>query len=103
MKIKTGDPVIVIAGEFKGQTGKGLQALPKTPQGIVEGVNGRKKHVKPNQNNAAGQIRDVTLPIDVSNVAYLDPEQNCATKIGYKLTEDGTKVRYCKKSGIVVK
>ncbi len=103
MKIKTGDPVIVIAGEFKGQTGKVLQALPKTNQVIVEGVNVRKRHVKPNQNNAQGQIKDVTLPIDVSNVAYLDPEKNCATRIGYRLGEDGKKVRYCKKSGIVIK
>ena len=102
MKIKTGDSVIVITGEYKGVTGKVIKALPKTEQVIVEGVSKRKKHVKPDQRNAQGQIKEINAPIHVSNVALLDPKTNKATKVGYKIA-DGKKVRYAKASGTIIK
>lgn len=100
MKIKTGDSVIVISGEYKGKTGKVVKALPKTNQVIVEGVNVRKRHLKPKQGESVGSIKDITAPIHVSNVAYeIDGKP---TKIGYKLS-DGKKVRFAKKTGETIK
>ncbi len=101
MKIKTGDMVVVIAGAYKGAKGKVLKAMPKTNQVVVEGVNARKKHVKPTQGNAEGKIVDFNAPIDVSNVALVDPKTDKRTKVGYKL-QDGKKVRYAKASGTIL-
>lgn len=102
MKIKTGDTVIVISGEYKGKTGKVIKALPKTEQVIVEGVNARKKHVKPSQANPQGSIKDINAPIHVSNVAFLDTKTGKGTKVGYRLSGD-KKVRYAKASGENIK
>lgn len=102
MKIKTGDMVVVITGQYKGAKGKVLKALPKTNQVVVEGVNARKKHVKPNQSNTEGKIVDINAPIDVSNVALVDPKTDKRTKVGYKL-QDGKKVRFAKASGTILK
>ena len=102
MKIRTGDTVLVISGDDKGKTGKVLKALPKENKVIVEGVNVNKKHVKPSQAKPKGSIKEINLPIDVSNVAFVDPKTNKATKVGY--TEvDGKKVRVAKKSGEIIK
>lgn len=102
MKIRTGDTVLVISGDDKGKTGKVLKALPKENKVIVEGVNVNKKHVKPSQANPKGSIKEINLPIDVSNVAFVDPKTNKATKVGY--TEvDGKKVRVAKKGGEIIK
>lgn len=102
MKIRTGDTVLVISGDDKGKTGKVLKALPKENKVIVEGVNVNKKHVKPSQANPKGSIKEINLPIDVSNVAFVDSKTNKATKVGY--TEvDGKKVRVAKKSGEIIK
>ena len=102
MKIRTGDTVLVISGDDKGKTGKVLKALPKENKVIVEGVNVNKKHVKPSQANPKGSIKEINLPIDVSNVAFVDPKTNKATKVGY--TEvDGKKVRVAKKTGEIIK
>ena len=102
MKIKTGDTVIVISGEYKGKTGKVTASLPKTHQVVVEGVNPRKRHVKPTQANPQGSIKDINAPIDVSNVALVDPKTGKATKVGYRLA-GGKKVRFAKASKEVIK
>lgn len=103
MKIKTNDEVIVIAGNYKGTKGKVIQALPKTHQVIVEGVNERKKHVKPDQANPQGKIITINAPIDVSNVAIVDPKDGKPSRVGYKFDKDGNKVRVAKHSGIIIK
>ena len=103
MKIKTNDEVIVIAGNYKGTKGKVIQALPKTHQVIVEGVNERKKHVKPDQANPQGKIITINAPIDVSNVAIVDPKDGKPSRVGYKIDKDGTKVRVAKHSGTIIK
>ncbi len=102
MKIKTGDTVIVIAGDDKGKTGKVLKALPSTNQVIVEGVNVQKKHVKPTQANPKGSIKEINAPINVSNVAFYDAKSKKATKVGYKVVDD-KKVRVAKVSGETIK
>lgn len=102
MKIKTGDTVIVISGDEKGKTGKVLKALPKDNKVVVEGINVKTKHVKPNQSETKGSKKEVVAPLDASKVALLNPETKEKIKVGYK-TVDGKKVRVCKKCGTIIK
>ncbi len=88
MKIKKNDNVIVITGNDKGKTGKVLKVFPKISKVIVEGINIRKRHTKPSQNNPQGGILEKEAPIDVSNVMLLDPKTNEPTRIGAKVILD---------------
>lgn len=99
LKVKTGDKVVVIAGKDKTKTGRILKVFPSEGRVIVEGVNIVKRHTKPNMANPDGGIIEKEAPIHVSNVALADPKTGNATRVGYKFLEDGTKVRYAKKSG----
>ncbi len=103
MKIKKNDNVIVIAGNYKGQTGKVLKVFPKKNRVIIEGVNIRKRHTKPNQQYPNGAIVEKEMPIDASNVMLVDPKTGKPTRIGKKIIIDdktGKKksVRYAKVS-----
>ncbi len=100
MKIKKGDQVIVTTGRDKGKQGEVLHAMPKTNKVVVQGVNVVKCHTRPSQTNAGGIITK-EAPIDVSNVALVDPETGKATRVGLKIV-DGEKVRVAKKSGKVI-
>ncbi len=100
MKIKKGDQVIVTTGRDKGKQGEVLRAMPKTNKVVVQGVNMVKRHTRPSQTNAGGIISK-EAPIDVSNVALIDPETGKATRVGFKIV-DGEKVRVAKKSGKVI-
>lgn len=102
MRIKKGDTVIVVAGKDKGKKGKVIQAMPTESRVIVENVNMVTKHKKPNQRVQQGGIVHQEAPINVSNVMILDPKEKVATKIGYKVLENGKKVRIAKKSGEVL-
>ena len=97
MKIKKGDKVIVIAGADKGKVGIVQKAFPKLERVVVEGVNVRKKHQKPRQNNPEGSIVEIYAPIHVSNVAIYDAKEKKASRVGYRVV-DGKKVRYSKAS-----
>lgn len=103
MKIKSGDKVRVISGKDKGKEGIVQKVFPKLNRVVVEGVNVRKKHLKPTQSNPQGSIMDIYAPIDASNVQVLDPKSKKPTKVAikYEKTKDGrqVKVRYSKKSG----
>ncbi|WAH39105.1 50S ribosomal protein L24 [Alicyclobacillus dauci] len=99
MRVKTGDKVVVIAGKDKSKSGRILKVFPKEQRVLVEGVNIVKRHTKPNPSNPDGGILEKEAPIHVSNVAIADPKTGQATRVGYKILEDGTKVRYAKKSG----
>ena len=83
MKIKKGDEVVVISGKYKGVKGKVLEARPTEERVVVEGVNRRKWHIKPTQEQP-GHIIDREAPIHVSNVAIVDPKTKAATRVGYK-------------------
>ncbi len=96
MKLKTGDKVIVIAGANKGKEGKIIRTLKDKV--VVEGVNLRKKHLKPKNNNGTGEIITIEAPIHVSNVAIIDPKTKKPTKIKYDFDKDGKKIRISKKS-----
>lgn len=102
MRIKKGDTVIVVTGKDKGKKGKVIQAMPTESRVIVENVNMVTKHKKPNQRVQQGGIVHQEAPINVTNVMILDPKEKVATRIGYKVLENGKKVRIAKKSGEVL-
>lgn len=99
MKIKKNDDVIVIAGKDKGKTGKVIKAMPKENKVVVTGVNTVKRHQKADAMGNKAGIVTKNLPIDVSNVSLVDPKSGKPTKVGFKTTKDGKKVRFAKKSG----
>ncbi|MGN0904080.1 MAG: 50S ribosomal protein L24 [Alphaproteobacteria bacterium] len=99
-KIKKGDQVIVTTGRDKGKTGEVIRSMPKEGKVIVQGLNMVKCHTRPSQTSAGGIISK-EAPIDVSNVALVDPASGKATRVGFKVV-DGAKVRYAKRSGEVI-
>lgn len=98
VKIKKGDQVIVLSGSDRGKKGEVLVVKPKDNKAIVEGINIIKKHTKPSAQNPQGGIIETEAPIQISNLAIVDPETGKATRVGFKV-EDGKKVRFAKKSG----
>ena len=90
LKIKKSDTVKVIAGNDKGKTGRVLEVYPDTMKILVERVNVRAKHEKPNRQNQQGGIVHKELPIHYSNVMLLDSENN-HTRVGIKIKDDSTK------------
>jgi large subunit ribosomal protein L24 len=103
MKIKKGDHVQVMAGKDKGVSGTVIAAYPATGKVVVEGVNMIKKNKKvTNPGGRAGNQGGIVTqeaPIDVSNVQLVDPETKRPARVGYKINEDGTKVRVLRPSG----
>lgn len=102
MHVKKGDTVIVNSGKDKGKKGRVLAAYPKKDRVLVEGINLIKKHTRPSQSNPQGGIVTQEAPIHVSNVSHIDPKTGTATRIGYKVLDNGKKVRVAKKSGEVI-
>ena len=100
MKIKKGDVVRVLSGKDRGREGEVMFALPAEGKVIVEGVNIAKKHQKPTSATSQGGIIDKDMPIDVSNVAILSPSDGKPTRVGYRFTPEGEKVRICKRTGV---
>ena len=101
LKIRKGDRVTVIAGKDKGRSGDVVKVLPKENRAIVSGINVARRH----QRQTAGQeggIVSKELPIEISNLALLDPKDNKPTRVGYKVLDDGRKVRVAKRSGEVI-
>jgi len=96
-KIRKGDTVVVRTGRDKGRTGTVLKVVKDEARVVVKGVNVVKRHTKPTQTDAGGIVHK-ELPIHISNVALADGKGS-ATKVGFRILEDGTKVRYAKKSG----
>lgn len=97
-KIRKGDKVIVLAGRSKGKVGEVLKVMPKEHRAVVQGVNVVKRHVRQTM-RAQGGIIEQEAPIDVSNLAHLDPKTNQPTRVGFRLLDDGRKVRFAKRSG----
>tara|TARA_B100000900_G_C20014487_1_gene487284 strand:- start:21 stop:323 length:303 start_codon:yes stop_codon:yes gene_type:complete len=91
MYIVKGMIVKVISGNNKGQSGKVLEVFPKKMKAIIEGVNLRKRSVRPTQDNPSGGYIDREAPLHISNLMVLHNDQ--VTRIGYKKLEDGRKVR----------
>lgn len=100
-KFKKGDKVIVLTGRDKGKTGDVVKALPQQDRLIVQGVNMMRKHTRASATEAGG-IVDKEASIHVSNVAIVDPKDKVATRVGFRTLDDGTKVRFAKRSGEVI-
>lgn len=101
LHIKKGDKVIVVAGDDKGKTGTVLEVLPGQNKAIVENAKLARKHMKPTNDNPGG-IREISLPIHLSNLMLVDPKSGEPTRIGRKLV-DGKLVRYSKASGEIIR
>lgn len=101
-KIKKGDDVIVLCGKDKGKRGSVLRVL-EDERAIVEGINTVKRHTKANPNaGVTGGIIDKDLPINISNIALFNPVTKKGDRVGFKILEDGKKVRYFKSNNEVV-
>ncbi len=97
MYIKKGDTVKVISGNDRGKVGKVISVDTLKRMVIVEKVHVAKKHTKPSNTNPTGGIIEKTLPVSVSNVLLFCKNCNKSVRIGFRLMEDGSKVRYCRK------
>jgi large subunit ribosomal protein L24 len=101
-KIRKGDDIIVIAGKEKNKRGRIIRVIDKEKV-LVENVNLVKRHTKGNPlRNTSGSIVDKEMPLDISNVALINPTTDKADKVGFKFLEDGTKVRFFKSTGEVI-
>ena len=95
-KIRRDDEVVILAGKDKGKTGKVTKVLVENGKVFVEGVNLIKKHTKPMpQSQQPGGIIEKEAPLQVSNVAILNPKSGKADRVGFRI-EDGKKVRFFK-------
>jgi len=102
MHVRKGDTVQVIAGRDRGKVGEILAVNPKKSQVIVQGVNIRTKHVKPQQEGESGQIVTQEAPIHSSNVMLYSEKEKVASRIAYTFNKDGRKVRMLKKTGEII-
>ena len=101
-KIRKGDDVVVVTGKDRGRRGTVLRRVGEEHV-LVEGVNRAKKHVKPNpMKGQAGGIVDKDMPIHISNVALFNPASKKADRVGFKMLDDGRKVRVFKSNGELV-
>lgn len=98
MKIRKGDQVLIISGKNRGSKGKILKTFPKIKKVLVEGMNLRKKHLRPKRAGEKGQIVELPAPIHVSNLKLICSKCGKASRVGYKITEN-RKYRICKKCG----
>ena len=101
LKIKKGDKVVVTTGRDKGKTGDVIAVFPKDNKALVQGVNMVKRHQKQTPQNQGGIINRESR-IEISNLAIADPKDGKPSRIGYKINDDGTKVRIAKRSGEVI-
>ena len=101
IRIKKGDTVLVNTGREKGKQGAVLKVLRKDSRVLVQGVNMVKRHTRPSQVSAGG-VMEKEAPLHISNVAFVDPKEGGATRLGVKFLKDGRKVRVAKRSGEVV-
>jgi large subunit ribosomal protein L24 len=101
LKIKKGDKVVVISGRDKGKNGEVLRIVREDNRAVVQGVNLVKRHTRPRPGEPGG-IVEKEGTIHISNIAHIDPQSQKATRVGYKILEDGRKVRVARRSGEVL-
>jgi large subunit ribosomal protein L24 len=100
-KIKKGDKVVVLTGRDKGRTGEVVRVMPKEERALVRGVNLVKRHQRQTMNQEGGIIQK-EAPIQLSNLALADPKDGKPTRVGFKVLDDGRKVRFAKRSGDLI-
>ena len=101
LKIKKGDKVIVIAGRDKGKSGEVTLVNPTARRAIVQGVNIVKRHTRQTAQTEGGIISK-EASIDLSNLAIADPKDGKPTRVGFKILDDGRKVRVARRSGDLI-
>ncbi len=101
-RIRKGDTVLVTTGADKGRRGEVLRVLPAEDRAVVQGVNVAKRHTKPRGMGQPGGIVEVEASIHLSNLKLVDPKTSQPTKVGFRVLEDGRKVRVAKSSGNVI-
>jgi large subunit ribosomal protein L24 len=101
LKIKKGDRVVVLAGRDKGKRGEVLQVIPQDNRALVQGVNVVRRHQKQTPQQDGGIVAK-EAPIHISNIAIEDPSDGSPTRVGYKVLDDGRKVRVAKRSGELI-
>jgi large subunit ribosomal protein L24 len=99
LHVRSGDQVQVLSGNYKGVRGQVLRTLPAKSQVVVEGVNIRKRHQAPSQENPEGGIITFEAPINVSNVMLVDPASDEPSRFRTRIDDDGTKERIAVRSG----
>ena len=102
MHVKRGDTVQVISGSEKGKVGEIIKVLPKESKVVVEGVNVKTKHMKPQQEGESGQITTFEAPVHSSNVMLYSSKEKVASRVCYTYNDDGRKVRMLKKTGEII-
>ena len=100
-KIRKGDKVIVLSGRDKGRTGEVFEVRPDASTALVRGVNMVKRHQKQTAQREGGIISK-EAPIHLSNIALADPKSGKPTRVGFKIMNDGRKVRVAKRSGVEI-
>jgi large subunit ribosomal protein L24 len=100
-KIKKGDKVVVMAGRDKGRTGEVRQVMPDEGRAIVAGINLVRRHTRQTAQTEGGILTKET-PIHLSNLAIADPKSGKSTRVGFKILDDGRKVRVAKRSGDLI-
>ena len=100
-KIKKGDKVVVLAGRDKGRSGEVVQVIPTEDRAVVRGVNIVKRHTRQSGTQEGGIISK-EAPIHLSNLAVADPKDGKPTRVGFKVLDDGRKVRVAKRSGDLI-
>ena len=100
-KLKKGDKVVVISGRDKGRSGEVVRVLPREDRALVRGINVVKRHQKQTMKEEGGIVRK-ELPIHLSNIALADPKDGKPTRVGFKILDDGRKVRFAKRSGDLI-
>ncbi len=101
LQIKKGDHVIVLAGRDKGKHGEVVKMMPKENRALVRGVNVVRRHQRQTA-SLEGGIISKEAPIHISNLSLEDPKDGKPTRVGFKFIDDGTKVRFAKRSGEVI-
>ena len=101
-KIRKGDRVQVLTGKDKGRQGEVIRVMPDAGRALVQGINLVKKHEKPQGMGRPGGIQEKEAGIHLSNLALIDPKTSKPTRVGFKVLEDGKKVRVAKASGEVI-
>ena len=100
-KIRKGDKVVVLTGRDKGRSGEVVQVMPTEDRALVRGVNLVKRHTRQTGSQEGGIISK-EAPIQLSNIAIVDPKDGKATRVGFKILDDGRKVRVAKRSGDLI-
>jgi large subunit ribosomal protein L24 len=97
-KIRKGDKVVVLAGRDKGRTGEVFEVRPAEGRALVRGINMVKRHQRQTAQQEGGIISK-ELPVHLSKIALADPKDGKPTRVGFKIRDDGTKIRIAKRSG----